>query len=204
MKSGILTIFISMFVFQLLGQDVLTHKVSCVTGENSFSFCIQLRKADFVPYSESTYFWFDGKNLFQNKGGFSGSLLQGTFEKKTLAGNLVEKGEFNMGLKDGRWLTWDDQGKLSGETNWKKGRRTGKSWFLDSGTGEKTVLKYRNDLEQGRYFIYRNDSLVERGKYRKGKKLVPKSIFSFLRKKDKSQHPDESKEEQGQVGTLPD
>lgn len=204
MKQSILTILIALLVFQLSAQETPVHKVSCVSEGHSCTFSILLKKPELAPQPGLTYYWFDGQKLHQNQGGFSGSLLHGTFEKKAAGGQMIEKGEFANGLKDGIWNTWDETGRLTGETKWQKGERAGKSYFFNPDTGEKTISNYRHNVQDGRYYVYRNDSLVEKGKYRNGIPVKPKTIFHFLKKKDKSQHPDERKEENPKLGTKAD
>ena len=204
MKQSTLTILVVLLAVQLFGQEPLTHKVSCANEGNSTTFSILLKKTMLAPKPELTYYWFDGQKLHQNQGGFSGSLLHGTFEKKAAGGQMVEKGEFANGLKEGVWNTWDETGRLTGETKWQKGERAGKSCFFNLDTGEKTISNYRHNVQDGRYYVYRNDSLVEKGKYRNGIPVKPKTIFHFLKKKDKSQHPDERKEENPKLETKAD
>lgn len=204
MKQSVVIIFAALLAFQVFGQEALTHKVSCRDEGYSCTFSVLLERIKLKPESRLTYYWFDGHKLQRNEGGFSGNLLHGTFERKTSEGRLVEKGEFEAGLKVGEWNTWDENGRMIGQENWKEGERKGTSWLLNPETGEKTIVAYKHDLKEGRYFVFKNDSLIERGRYRKGIPVTKKPLVQIKKKKDKVQHPDENKDKQSSEGKTQD
>ena len=61
---------------------------------------------------QKQYFWYMDDKIHSNYGGYTGNLLHGEFRKFDSNRNLIEKGRFEYGLKDGEWFVWDREGKL--------------------------------------------------------------------------------------------
>jgi antitoxin component YwqK of YwqJK toxin-antitoxin module len=66
------------------------------------------------------YYWFSKGKIQSNVGGFHGNLLHGGFELFK-AENLLVKGIYKNGLKDGVWKAWDVNGRYIEITNWNEG-----------------------------------------------------------------------------------
>ncbi|TKG88107.1 hypothetical protein EYV94_27625 [Puteibacter caeruleilacunae] len=155
-------------------QDLLLRRVSFKTGAYNYSI--------YVPYNQQTpkisnrcvYYWYEQGKIHQNQGGFSGLLLEGSFEKCTLTGFLIEKGEFKGGLKNGEWKKWDLKGNLIYSEYWKDGYREGPSWEYDATNKKVTTCNYKNSMLHGEYKIMVGDSLVKSLKYNKGRLIVKK------------------------------
>jgi antitoxin component YwqK of YwqJK toxin-antitoxin module len=67
------------------------------------------------------YYWYDNNSIHTSQGGYSGKLLNGLYETYYLSHNLKEQGTFKKGLKDGVWKSWNPDGTLNKEINWKNG-----------------------------------------------------------------------------------
>jgi antitoxin component YwqK of YwqJK toxin-antitoxin module len=67
------------------------------------------------------YYWYDDNRIHSSQGGFSGNLLNGQYVVYYLNHNLLEQGAFKKGLKDGAWKSWNEDGSLKQEANWKEG-----------------------------------------------------------------------------------
>jgi antitoxin component YwqK of YwqJK toxin-antitoxin module len=85
-------------------------------------------RADIEPYksepkikNDRYYFWYLNKVIHSTQGGYSGTLLNGHYVAFYPDKNLKEEGNFNRGLKDGEWKTWNRKGDLTAVTNWNDG-----------------------------------------------------------------------------------
>jgi antitoxin component YwqK of YwqJK toxin-antitoxin module len=89
---------------------------------------IQEIRADIAPYksepkikNDRYYFWYMNKVIHSTQGGYNGTLLNGHYVAFYPDKNLKEEGNFNRGLKDGEWKTWNQKGELTAVTNWNNG-----------------------------------------------------------------------------------
>jgi len=67
------------------------------------------------------YYWYSAGGVHFTQGGFSGKLLNGSYNEYYLNKNLKQQGAFKKGLKDGIWKTWNEDGTLIGLSKWKNG-----------------------------------------------------------------------------------
>lgn len=114
----------------------------CLHAQNSYSgkplqnsITLAIRDTVYVFYvsqekikaeARSNYICFAGGVIQQIQGNYSGKLLDGGFEKFDRNNHLLEKGQFDNGLKTGTWQQWYESGKLSARYVWKKGVLSGK------------------------------------------------------------------------------
>ncbi len=95
---------------------------------------ILLRKdKKFVPERNTTYYWFAFNAIQKNEGAFSGNLLHGDYKAFDSQNRLIEKGQFNSGIKTGKWLNWDKIGQVKSESNWKNGFLDGITSYYENG-----------------------------------------------------------------------
>jgi antitoxin component YwqK of YwqJK toxin-antitoxin module len=91
------------------------------------------------------YYWYGSNLIHATQGGFSGTLLNGSYSEYYANKSLKEQGVFKNGLKEGIWKSWNTDGFLVKEFTWKKGLRSGHFFTCDekgviTGSGE-----YRHD-----------------------------------------------------------
>jgi len=67
------------------------------------------------------YYWYEANEIHSTQGGFSGKLLNGTYNEYYPNKNLKEQGGFKKGLKTGTWKSWNKDGTLAEITKWQKG-----------------------------------------------------------------------------------
>ena len=146
MKNTVLFIFLVMVKLGF-SQDYaeLRHVQS---SEYKYDFYVstdhkKIRHKDTVVYT-----WYKSQKLMSTQGSSSGNILNGTFKKYYLTSQLAESGTYKMGLKVGKWQTWDEKGLLTSVSNYSKGQLKGK------------------------YYLYQNGKLVKTSTYKKGKELV--------------------------------
>ncbi len=72
-------------------------------------------------HSDRLYFWYAANKIHSTEGGFSGRLLNGSYNEFYPDKNLREQGNFKKGLKDGVWKSWDEDGTLDSSSKWKNG-----------------------------------------------------------------------------------
>jgi len=104
------------------------------------------KKAKVKP--EKFYSWFDNTSIHQTQGGYSHYLLHGPYLRFSYPDNqLVEKGNYKTGVKNGVWLCWYDNGVLKEKCNWKNGNLNGRKEFYDrKGQLLRTEIYKNNDL----------------------------------------------------------
>lgn len=73
------------------------------------------------PNAAFFYYWYSSNQIHSTQGGFSGRLLNGIYNEFYLTRNLKEQGTFEKGLKNGTWKSWNEDGKLTKTTHWKRG-----------------------------------------------------------------------------------
>ena len=85
-------------------------------------------RADVLPYksdpkirNDRRYFWCLNNVIHSTQGGYNGKLLNGHYIAFYPDKNLKEEGDFNRGLKDGVWKTWNPNGDLTNVVTWSEG-----------------------------------------------------------------------------------
>jgi len=87
-----------------------------------------------IKYKDTVlYTWYKSKKVMTTQGNSSGDILNGTFKKYYLSGQLAESGLYKMGLKTGKWFTWDKDGLLISIENYHKGQLNGKQIQYENG-----------------------------------------------------------------------
>tara|TARA_R110000868_G_scaffold24646_2_gene96984 strand:+ start:211 stop:954 length:744 start_codon:yes stop_codon:yes gene_type:complete len=123
------------------------------------------------------YYWFSKGKIQSNVGGFHGNLLHGDFELFK-SENLVVKGIYKNGLKDGVWKAWDTNGRYSEITNWNKGVIDGELTSYYKNGLKKSVFKYKDGLKKGQYLLFdEKGNVKESGKYKND--LKKGKVFLF-------------------------
>lgn len=144
----------------------LNHRIDCR---------VLIQKYDLTLKQDVDYYWIKNNKLQKNKGGFSGSLLHGEFHKYNEDGQLIEKGQFFQGMKNGLWQIWDLKGDLVHRMNYNKGLLEGEMIQYGS-NGSVVKTPYRKGLIHGKKQVISADTtLVE--KYRHGV-LIPQKVKS--------------------------
>lgn len=165
----------------------MTHKV--VINEVSHDVVAYVKPVEgVVPQSDRTYYWFSANKINSTQGGYSGRLLNGSFQDFYPNKNLKESGLFRGGLKSGKWKSWTESGRLNGEYTWSAGKKNGPYIKYDSLGNVSEKGKYRNDLLNGkqRTFAAGQEQVVlyKKGKITTRRKLkMPAFISNIFKKK---------------------
>ena len=116
------------------------------TTDYSADFYISLDDKKVKYVDTLNYYWFKSQKVHITQGYAGGDLLNGSFTKFYVSGQLAERGEFEFGLQIGEWKTWYETGQLE------------------------SIYNYENGVLDGNYFKYNESGkLIESGNYRNGK-----------------------------------
>lgn len=95
----------------------------------------ELKPADVAIFTNdaSMYSWYDKGRINSSQGSYSGKLLHGQYLAYYEANKqLKEQGNYQYGLKTGKWLVWRSNGFLKESQHWYKGQKSGKTLVFDS------------------------------------------------------------------------
>jgi len=121
--------------------------------------------------ANNKYYWFTGREVRATQGGYSGKLLHGLYTDYYLNQSLKEQGTFNLGLKEGTWKAWTEEGVLISEVHYRAGHAEGKFMLYDQQGKLREIGNYRNGKVHGAIRKYLSPDSVVTEKYRHG---VPK------------------------------
>lgn len=157
-------------------------------------FTVKLYKGEDVPKVEvdKWYYWYKNNALHKSHGDFIGQLLHGTFSATDQNNNLLQKGTFEQGLKDGVWKSWNAEGQYVTIENWKSGVLDGAFKRFDR---EERVIEagsYKNGKFFGKVFHYHQNvldsiTIIKNGEMKKSKVIsenVNKKIPEIMEGED--------------------
>lgn len=171
-------------------KDFLTHKVIVNQVDRSIVAYVKPVK-QFSLDTDKRYYWFSHHQINSTQGGFSGKLLNGSYQEFYANKQLKESGYLNKGLKSGTWKSWNAGGKLKDDYSWKAGNRNGVYHTYDSAGKVLESGNYKNNLLHGKQKTYAatgvKELLYKNGKVTERKKLrMPKFMRNIFHKKPKT------------------
>ena len=137
------------------------------------------------------YFWYKHGKVHSSEGGFAGTLLDGEYEEFYASHNLKTKGCFHKGLKSDVWKVWYPNGKLQEVVTYKDGLRHGPLKRYDQEGNLTLNTNYCRGKLHGREVKYENgkptETCYKRGEKQqeKVKEKKPEKIGKFTLKKEK-------------------
>lgn len=138
------------------------------------------------PELTKRYYWYSNNAVKVTQGAYAGKLLNGMYIASYSNGNLKEQGIFILGLKEGEWKNWDENGVLLGSKTYRKGMLNGA--FNNFADGKlKESGNYKNDVLHGDMRIYGKQDSIAISKYKEGKIVEPKPKWSWFNKMLKKQ-----------------
>ncbi len=102
-------------------DDGNTQQIRIVDSTQEINAEMLPFKADPKVKNDRYYFWYYNNVIHSTQGGYTGQLLNGHYIAFYPDKNLKEEGNFNRGLKDGEWKTWNQKGDLTNVTDWNEG-----------------------------------------------------------------------------------
>lgn len=183
-----LFIFLLAFTGQLYAQkqplsfEIESYRHTVVYDDHKIVFQAQQANTELktVAYNK-TYAWFAGNQIHTTQGGYSGKLLHGLYTDFYLDNNIKEQGNFVMGLKDGIWKSWNDQGILMSQITFKEGIAEGPYSFYNANGALLESGRNRNGKLDGAQKRFVGDSIsivkYKDGNVKQKKKNWIKSLF---------------------------
>ena len=147
-----------------------SHHLQCDDSLYIYKFVTEATSS-ISPELEKSYTWYYNNAIHTSKGNYSGKLLNGTFTKLDKRTNeLVEKGSFTFGKKDGAWYNWGKNGELQAYTEYKNGTPHGS--FIQYTDGKQFAEKgsYQNGLKTKTWTTYEEGVVINTTNYKNGLK----------------------------------
>jgi len=207
---------------QFTPKITVGNVVRIVNADTIQSFSIYDGKNPKVS-QDKRYYYYSLNNILNSNGGYTGNVLNGEYTATSRAGQLLKKGIFKKGLKDGKWIVWEPNGNIQQITLWKNGNIKSKQVYKNGILNEKFIwakgkwklsnwnkrlikkserleLKKKNSLEKNQSPKKNDDSNYQEEKDKKGfiTKISEKfssntPIFKYLKRKKKNDN-DEQKQ----------
>lgn len=171
-------------------KDFLTHKVVVNQVDRSIIAYVKPVKQISMD-TDKRYYWFSTNQINSTQGGYSGKLLNGSYQEFYMNKQLKETGYLEKGLKSGIWKSWDEAGKLKDDYTWKSGSRNGIYHKFDSTGKVMETGVYKNNLLNGKQKTYTaagvKELLYKKGQITERKKLrMPKFMRKIFHKTPKA------------------
>lgn len=164
-------------------EDILARQKVIINYDDHSVVTYTTPEKKVLPKNNSYYYWFSGNSINVTQAGFSGKLLNGSFQSFYLNKNLKESGQFVKGLKVGEWKNWNDQGVLTDKYSWKAGKKNGHYQKFNTDGKAVEYGSFRNDLLEGKRTVI-GDSLqidyYKKGKVVHHRQLIPKFINKLV------------------------
>ena len=139
-------------------------------SDGTSTFYLSNEPSNSKKKSVSPYYWYSKNQLHQTTGDYHGKLLDGEFTQHDKGGHLKQKRYFHMGLKTSLWKTWDDQGTLLTEENYRLGQLQGSKRYYEKGQLSKKEHYKKGRLNGPSINFPTTDSIIT-AHYRNGKKV---------------------------------
>ncbi len=124
-----------------------TRTIVITCADSVIKANILTQKEEIKFNDELKYFWYNNNKIGYNRGGINGKPLHGLYSVYSLEGLLLIQGNFENGLKIGKWKYWYVSGELKQTEPWDKGVLNGeKKLYSESGNIIETVY-YKNGSE---------------------------------------------------------
>ena len=133
--------FLQTLKAQEIAKDIyLKHTISQEGQTYQFSV-VDINDKHVVHFDRhKLYFWYKAQKVITTQGGAAGQLLHGPFTSFYDTKQLVAKGNFVHGLKDGEWMYWSNTGYLTKVERWKEGVKSGiEQTYTAQGTLKETI-----------------------------------------------------------------
>ena len=146
-----------------------TRQIYIATGDSIINAFSWLGNSPTKLQENKMYFWYYKDNINTSQGNYYGQLLHGEYTiLDTKTKTIISKGNFNKGLKDGKWMRWYGNGKLKECSLWDNGVQVGKYTLFDSNGNilqEYTVKDREKQLlnKQKQVSVSKTDSIKPSG-----------------------------------------
>ncbi len=160
MKHSILFIFLSLFFFSFSQDQLEDYYFQRSFKEDGIQYQFHVLDDDkhgvWFYKKDKVYFWYKAQHILSTQGGASGTLLNGKFESFYSNKQLLKKGNFKKGLKNGEWMEWRGDGSLLLVEKWRNGELRSFIFYNKNGKEIKRITYQRNTFQ-----FETKDSIVE-------------------------------------------
>lgn len=170
-------------------------------AQNIKDFTIATTNRVYVQYTDSTveafcyrgekkiktrdnllYYWYAAQQIKHTRGGYEGKILHGPYTMFYYNKDLLAKGNFKYGLKQGEWKTWHQGGEVKSKERWKKGILIGKAYYynrkgiiqresrINPTSGKGYIREYTEDGMLHSKSIYKENRVTKEIVYQKNEK----------------------------------
>lgn len=130
------------------------------------------------------YYWCAAQDIKHTRGGYEGKILHGAYIMFYYNKDLLTKGNFKYGLKQGEWKSWHRGGEIKSKEVWKKGVLVGKTYYYNN----KGKIQKESNIKQrsgnGYVKLYGEDGLLH-SKHIYKKNMVDQEITYQVNEKGK-------------------
>ncbi len=143
------------------------------------------------------YYWFKAGLIHFAEAGVGGALLNGDFSKFYHSNQIAEQGTFELGLKDGLWKRWYENGALLAVENWKNGLLNGNYFKHDNNGVLIEKGNFKRGLKNGKWILGKDTIL-----YKNGVKLLENKVKVKSENEVDKMRPKTKQNLLGRVGTF--
>ncbi len=137
---------LALMMMSFYGDTVLKRIIS--DSDHTQEFYIKLEQPKKFK-TDRTYHWFRSGKIHTSVGDVGGQVLHETYVKFDVNRNLLQKGDFDDGLKNGLWKTWATDGNLIKAIEYKQGILNGTHITYTEDGAKQQEGTYRNGLRAG-------------------------------------------------------
>jgi hypothetical protein len=157
----------------------------------------------FKPDINHIYYWYINNGIHKNNGGVGGKLLHGKYISYYVDMSLKESGQFHLGQKIGKWMSWYPNGYILSITHWKNGLLQGKAVAYSEDINNWVQSNYCYGKLNGVQKIYTNGICTGKNKYKRGNLIPPKeSRKKEHHKKDPTEKSNKNKQDQDHKNSI--
>lgn len=138
-------------------EYIPTSTITLTDSIQTIRFSLRSETEQLKLSDDCTYYWFEANKIHRTQAGYSGKLLNGFFVRYDLSGNLLEKGLFKNGLKEGIWKEWHPDGNIKSIVSWEDGIREGPIYNYNPAGYLTSEYQFKNDQLNGQAILF-NDS----------------------------------------------
>lgn len=150
MRKGFVYILLHLS-FVLAGQSAdwqpFTREVVISSEDSVIRANILIMPVELKLEDELFYYWYNKGQINRNMGGYSGDLLSGDYLVFDNNKNMITRGAFYYGLKDGTWKYWYHDGNIKRIENWEMGRLDGEIKIYNKSRGILKTVYYKDGLK---------------------------------------------------------
>lgn len=169
----VFTILTTVFAYSKDVKNVIdvTHRQVIVNTDTSYIV------ADVLLFSEKRvkklndnviYTWYKRNSIKSTMGNYSGILLDGSYVRYDLSGNMKAKGNYIEGVKDGKWYYWSKYGTLIKTITYSHGMLNGTKVQYNSNGVIIYSVEYKNGIYQGMYIKYNDGIKISESQFKRG------------------------------------